>query len=251
MIIDTHAHYGHDYIFDEDNYDDTLIYWCDRYEIDHAIIQPSLPRPYIEDTKKIHDEIHVLCQKHKGRFFGMASINPHFTKKDYDTELIRCVKKLNYVGAKITPIGHAANPSYESCLHVYDICRRLKIPIMIHTGADSIFSNPINILNPAKTFPDVKFILAHAGSDLMFTTVLYTAKICSNIYLEPSWLNIYALKSAIEEIGPERIMFSSDMPMNVPVELAKFRAVTEDTGVLDQLLYKTALEVFQLDISGS
>ncbi len=248
MIIDTHAHYGHDYVFDEDNYDDTLLYYYNKYKIDYAIIQPSIPRPYIDETAKIHDEIYNLCQKHNNRFFGMASINPLFKPEDYDAELTRCIKKLGFVGVKITPIGHAAHPALESCLHVYEICRSLKIPVMIHTGSDISFANPINILAPAKAFPDIKFILAHAGGDILFTAALYVAEICNNVYLEPSFLNIYALKSAIDKIGPDRVMFSSDMPMNVPVELVKYRTITEDSVVLDKLFYKTALEVFKLNL---
>jgi len=248
MIIDTHAHYGHDYVFDEDNSIETLLYYCNKYGIDHAIIQPSIPRPYIEETAKIHNDIYAICQKYKGLFFGMAAINPHFKPEDYDAELTRCVKNLGFVGVKITPIGHAANPALESCMHVYEICRTLGIPVMIHTGVDTSFANPINLLAPARAFTDVKFIMAHAGAGIMFTTALYVAELCSNVYLEPSWLDIYSLKTAIDKIGSERIMFSSDMPMNIPVELAKYRAVTEDLAVLDQLFYKTALEVFQLVI---
>lgn len=248
MIIDVHVHYGHDYIFDEDNDEDTLLSWCEKCGIDYSIIQPSIPRPYLTETAKIHNKIYKLCQKHKNRFFGIASINPHFKQKDYDLELTRCIEKLDFVGTKITPIGHAVNPAGENCMHVYETCRKLKIPIMIHTGSDTVFANPMNILDPARSFPDVKFVLAHSGSNLLFSSALYISRICKNVYIEPSWLNIYALKTAIEEIGPERIMFSSDMPMNIPVELAKYRAVTDDLEVLDQLFYKTALEVFQLNL---
>jgi len=248
MIIDAHAHYGHDYVFDEDNYDDTLLYWYDTYGIQHAVIQPSVPRPYIEDTAKVHDEIYELCKKHGGRFFGMASIHPHFRPEDYDAELVRCIKTLGFVGVKITPIGHAAHPALESCMHAYETCAALDIPVMIHTGDGLPFSDPMNLLKPAKSFPGVKFIMAHAGSDAMFAAALYVSEMCPNVYLEPSWLNIYNLKRAIACIGPGRIMFSSDMPLNVPVELAKYQTATDDPAILDQLFYKTANEVFRLNL---
>jgi uncharacterized protein len=251
MIIDAHAHYGHDYVFDEDNFEDALLYWSDKNCIDHAIVQPSIPRPYLEETMKIHDEIYKLCNNHNGRFFGMASIHPHFRPDEYEVELVRCIRKLGFVGVKISPIGHAAHPALESCMHIYEICSKLNIPVMIHTGAGMPFADPLHLVKPAIAFPKVKFILAHAGTDTMSTAALFAAESCKNIYLEPSWLNIYSLKSAIDSIGPERIMFSSDMPMNIPVELAKYRTVTDDKAILDQMLYKTANEVFQLNLSNT
>jgi predicted TIM-barrel fold metal-dependent hydrolase len=248
MIIDVHAHYGHDYVFDEDNDGETLLYWCERYGIDHAVVQPSVPRPYPEDTSAIHNEIYALCEKHGGRFFGMAAISPHFKPEDYDKELTRCVKELGFVGVKITPVGHAAHPALQSCMHVYEICAGLDIPVMIHMDGNGSFSHPFNILEPAKSFPRVKFVMAHAGGSASFAAALYAAKLCPNIYLEPSWLDIYSLKSSLETLGPERIMFSSDMPMNIPVELAKYRALTEDASVLAQLFSKTSMHVFNFKI---
>lgn len=248
MIIDAHAHYGHDYVFDEDSTEEILLYWYDRCGIDHAVVQPSVPRPYVEDTARIHDDIHRLCKRHNGRFFGMASIHPHFKPEDYDAELERCVRELGFVGVKISPVGHAAHPALTSCMHVYEVCDRLGIPVMVHTGSAS-FENPGHLIKPAKMFPHVRFIMAHGGSDALFAAALYAAQECGNIYLEPSWLNIYSIKQAVDTIGPERVMFSSDMPMNIPVELAKYRTLAGDANVLDQLLFKTANEVFGLNIS--
>jgi predicted TIM-barrel fold metal-dependent hydrolase len=248
VIIDVHAHYGHDYVFDEDNYSEVLLYWCDRCGIDHAIVQPSVPRPYLEDTSAIHNEIFELCNQRRGRFFGMASINPHFKPGDYDKELTRCIKELGFVGVKITPVGHAAHPALQSCMHAYESCAGLNIPVMIHMDGNGCFSHPFNILEPAKAFPHVKFVMAHAGGNAYFAAALYAAQQCSNVYLETSWLDIYSLKNALEALGPERIMFSSDMPMNIPVELAKYRALTKDTEVLAQLFSKTAMDVYNLNI---
>lgn len=246
MLIDVHAHYGHDYVFDEDDFDDTLLYWCDKCSVDHAIIQPCIPRPYIKDTIEIHDAIYALVKAHGRRFSGMASIDPHFRPEDYERELTRCVKELGFVGVKITPIGHAANPAGQDSMFAYEISRGLNIPVMVHTGAGAPFADPLNIIKPAKAFPDVKFVMAHAGTDALFTAALHVAESCPNVYLEPSWLNIYSLKAAVESIGPARIMFSSDMPMNIPVEIAKYRALTDDPAVLDQLFCRTAIDVYGL-----
>jgi len=246
VIIDAHAHLGHDCVFDEDVTEEELVSFNNCCGIDCAIIQPLTPRPYIADHRAIHDEIYRLCLKYPGRFKGMVSINPHFRPEDYDGELIRCVKELGFIGVKITPIGHAAHPSSKDCLHVYEISRDLDIPVMIHTGAGAPFADPVSLLKAVRMFPNVKFILAHAGTDTMFTQALYLAEEFDHVYLEPSWLNVVSVKAAIDALGANRIMFSSDMPSNVPVELAKYRTILKDEKELEQVMYKTAREVFNL-----
>lgn len=246
MIIDVHAHLGYDFVFDEEITEDYLISWTDKYKIDISIVQPMICRPYLEDTMEVHDRIYRLMCKYPGRFLGMASINPHFRPEDYRAELTRCVKELGFKGVKITPIAHAAHPGSRDCMYVYEMCRELAIPVMIHSGSGIPFSDPLNVINAAAAFKDVKFILAHAGSDLAFHQALYVARSNENVYLEPSWLNVLNLKAAVQLLGPGKIMFSSDMPENIPVELEKYRTAFEDDTVLEQLFYRTAKFVFGL-----
>jgi len=246
MIIDVHAHLGYDHVFDEDFSESELLFWSEKCGIDHIIVQPSIPRPYVESTREIHDTVYDLCKAHSGRIFGMASISPHFEHADYDAELNRCVKELGFVGVKITPVGHAALPDSRNCMHVYETCTALDIPVMIHTGPGGFMSDPIKLLNPCKQFPRVKFIFAHSGGEEFYPAALFVAQQCENVYLDTSWLNVYSLKKAINSVGSGRIMFASDMPMNAPVELTKFKTAANDPAELEQMLFKTANEVFGL-----
>lgn len=63
MIIDSHVHLGEDYVFDEVNTEDELTKYYDEFNIDGGIIQPFLPRPYIEDHQEIHNRIAAYCKK--------------------------------------------------------------------------------------------------------------------------------------------------------------------------------------------
>ncbi|MDO8685664.1 MAG: amidohydrolase family protein, partial [Clostridiales bacterium] len=201
MIIDVHAHIGYDHVFDVEVTEDYLLSWVDKYKVDISIVQPLICRPYLVDTREIHNRIYRLICKYPGRFLGMASIDPHFRPEDYEVELTRCVKELGFVGAKITPIGHAAHPSSKDSMQVYEICRKLNIPVMIHTGAGTPFSAPMSMMNAVTAFKDVKFIMAHAGSNLMFQEALYIARTNDNVYLEPSWLDVLCVKTAVKVLG--------------------------------------------------
>jgi predicted TIM-barrel fold metal-dependent hydrolase len=82
----------------------------------------------------------------------------------------------------------------------------------------------------------------------MFQQAFYIAKEYENVFIEPSWLNIYNIKVVLEALGPTRLMFSSDMPANIPVELAKYKTLTDDSEILEQLLSRTAMDVFKLKL---
>lgn len=246
MIIDAHAHLGYDYVFDEEASEEDLLLWYDRFHVHGAIVQPFLNRPYLEDTRQIHDRIHSLCKSYPGRFFGMSSINPHFKPDDYQTEAKRCITELGFVGLKLTPHGHAVHPSSQDGLHVFETAKGLDVPVMVHTGAGAPFADPISLINALNNFKDLPVILAHAGTDLYFQQALYLAKIYENVYLEPSWLSIINVRKALKEIGPSKILFSSDHAVNVPVELAKYRTLLEEGPSLALVLGGNARRIFGL-----
>lgn len=247
-IIDAHAHLGYDHVFDEESTEEGLLYYYDKFGVTGAIVQPFISRPYLKDTADIHDRIHRLCLKHPGRFWGMASINPHFTPEDYEREAVRCVKDLGFVGIKLTPIAHAAHPGSVDGRHVFETARKLGVPVMVHTGNGAPFADPISLAYVVRDFKDVPIVLAHAGADMFFQQALYLARENDNVYLEPSWSSILNVRKALKTIGPEKIMFSTDHAINAPVELAKYRTLIEDEKQLERVLSGTAIEVFGLKV---
>jgi predicted TIM-barrel fold metal-dependent hydrolase len=248
MIIDVHAHIGEDVVFDEALTEQELIDAYAQHNIDGGIVQPYLPRIYMEAHRKIHDRIFELTKCEDKHFWGMASINPHFTPEDYDREAKRCIEELGFVAIKITPIGHATHPSSKDALHVWEVCRSLDIPLMIHTGAGVPFSDPISVESALNSFPDVTCVLAHAGSEMHNQQATYLAKKFDNVFLEPSWVGVLGVMNMIEQVGCGKILFSSDNIYNIPVELAKYRSLIKNTAELELVLFKNAVQIFDLKI---
>lgn len=246
LILDAHAHLGHDVVFDEESTEEELLAWHGRCRVSGAVIQPFVPRPYLADTAASHDRIAALCQSHPGRYFGMASINPHLRPEEYEGEAARCVKELGFVGIKLTPIAHAAHPASRDGRHVFEVAAALNVPVMVHTGAGIPFADPASLETVAAGFTKVPIILAHAGTDLFFAQALSLARRYAHVYLEPSWLSILNVRKALEAIGPGKIMFSSDHAVNIPVELCKYRTLLPEGEALARVLGGTAREVFGL-----
>ena len=248
MIIDLHVHLGVDVVFDKEIDEPELLRHYKKHTVDGGIVQPYLCRPYLEDTRQIHDRIHAFTKTTERKFWGMASINPHFRPEDYDAEAFRCIRELGFVGIKITSLGHACHPSSRDALHVFEVCRGLGVPLMIHTGAGIPFADPMSVEKALESFPGVTVVLAHAGSEMHNQQATYLARKWDNVYLEPSWVGAVGVQNMIREVGCGKILFSSDSVYQIPVELAKYRALIDDPDELDKVLYKNAVSIYRLKL---
>jgi len=248
MIIDVHAHLGHDYVFDEEQNEQELLDVYKENRIDRAIIQPFICRPYIEDTINAHNRIFKLCKNHPGRFWGMISIQPHFRPEDYKKEAKRCARQLGFVGIKIATIAHAVNPSGKDGFHVFEVAKMLNLPVMIHTGIGTPFADPISAWKVIETFSEVKTVIAHAGSGLMVQQAILLAQKFDNVYLETSWLPAPYILNILKTIGASKLMFASDLSLNVPVEIVKYKMLVKKNSDYERIMAGTAMEVFNLKI---
>lgn len=245
-IIDAHVHLGNDCVFDEEQTEVEILQTFKEHGVFGGIVQPFIPKMYVEDNVRIHDRIAAFCQNGKNRFWGMMSMNPHFNRDDYEKEAKRCILELHFVAIKITPIAHAVHPAKSDSMMVFELARELKVPVMVHTGAGVPFADPMQLVKPIEAFPEVKIVIAHGGSDNMMHSAIFLAKHYDNVYVEPSWLAIHNLMGMYKQLGAGKMMFSSDMLVNLPVELCKYNLVFKNQNDREQVFYKTASEVFNL-----
>lgn len=242
-VIDTHAHLGECCVFGLMGTEEEMFRRMEENGVDATIVQPF---PGAKDFLHRHDEIAELCDKYPGRFFGMASLSPHIGREQYRREVERCVKELKFVGVKLHTIGHAVNPLSEDGNLVFETAYELGIPAMVHTGLGIPFALPSLCIPAAQKFPGLKIVLAHAGWGIVSAEAQVAASVCSNLYLETSWCIGEDIRWMISTIGPHRVMMGADLPSNVPVEIAKYRALQLEPEAFDQVMGGTAIEVFGL-----
>ncbi|MHB1317111.1 MAG: amidohydrolase family protein [Anaerolineae bacterium] len=243
-IIDCHAHLGYDHVFDHDFSSSELIETYDALGVEGAIVQPALCRPYLDDVRAYHDAIAELCAAHPGRFWGMASITPHFRPGDLRQELTRCIRDLGFVGIKLTPIGHACSPSSRDGLALFALAEELGVPLMVHTGAGVPFSAPVQLIPGVERHPGVRVIMAHAGGELYMSETMLLVRY-PNVYFEPSWLGSQSTARLLTAAGPDRLLLSSDHASNLTTELAKYRSMAEGPA-LERILGLNAIGLFGL-----
>jgi len=245
MIVNPHAHIGDTVVFDAENFEEDLIRAMDANGIDVSIVMPSAGST---NAPAVHDRIAKMGEKYPGRIFGMIQYNPHTPVGELEREAERCVRDLKFVGIKIHPLGGAVNPLSKDGRRICDVAQRLNIPVMIHTGTGIPWALPSLSIPLARRYPDVKFVLAHAGMMVFTMEAWVAADVCPNIYLETSWCAAHDIAWLIRELGANRIMMAGDLISNFPVELAKFRSLNLPEDQLNWCLAKTAIEVFRLPV---
>ena len=243
QIVDTHAHLGECCVFGLNSTEEELIRRMDENNVAATIVQPY---PGATNASTVHDRIATLCDKYPGRFFGLASVSPHIGRSEYRREVVRCIRDLHFVGVKLHTIGHAVNPLSEDGEFVFATGHELGVPVMIHTGPGIPFALPALAIPAAKKYSGLKIILAHAGFAVFSAEAQVAASICGNVYLETSWCIGEDIRWMITTIGPDRVMMGSDLPSNVPVEIAKYRALDLEPAVYAKVMRQTAIDVFEL-----
>lgn len=242
-IIDAHMHLGEDLIYNSNDDEARVLGYMEEFGIDGVLLQPGL-KTY--DWRKSCERIRDFAADHPGRGWGIVSYTPHCSEEEYMEHVSWAINDLGFVAIKLHPEAYCCAANAPQAKKVYEAARALKVPVMIHTGNGVASALPSLAIAAARAYPDVTFVLAHAGGGMFGSEALVAAQVCSNIYLETSWCPVYVLKNFVESIGYERLMFGTDNPDNVGVELAKYRALHLSDEQLAWCLGHTAETVFSL-----
>lgn len=245
LIVDAHHHIDSCRVFDLDQDEESVLATMDRNEVSACLMQPF---PGAPNPREVHDHIANLTKRLPGRIFGVVSLNPHTDPDTYRSEARRCVKDLGFVAIKLHTIGHAVNPLSRDGETVFETARELGVPVMVHTGPGVPFADPAMVLPRAQQFPDLTFVLAHAGFGVFSGSAVAVARACPNVVLETSWSPGYDIAWMVRELGPRRVMFGSDLLTNTATELTKYRSLGLSDPDLQTVLGETARETFKLDV---
>lgn len=243
MIIDAHMHLGEDLIYNSNDDEERVLGYMREFGIDGVILQPGLKT---NDWHKSCERIRDFTVKHAGHAWGIVSYTPHCSKKEYMEHVSWAINDLGFVAIKLHPEAYCCAANAPQAQKVYEAARELKVPVMIHTGNGVASALPSLVIPAAMEYPDVTFVLAHAGGGMFGSEALVAAQVCSNIYLETSWCPVYVVKDMVKKLGCGRLMFGTDNPDNVGVELAKHRALHLSEEELGMCLGGTARKVFSL-----
>lgn len=242
-MIDTHVHLGVSKFTGVETNESDIISAMDKYGITASFV---MPQPTLDIISDVHKRIFEFSQKHPNKIYGMVSEDPWLEDSLYIEEVRKCVEEYKFVALKLHPLGHNISPLSPKCEKIYQLARKYNIPVLVHTGVGNPFSLPSLVIDPARRYPDVKFILAHAGFAVYTDEAVVAAKTCENIYLEPSWCQTYAVQKMINQVGIDRIIMGSDHLTNLPVELAKYHSINLSDQDLQKIFLENPQRIFNL-----
>lgn len=179
-------------------------------------------------AQDVNNDYIIKAQKeHPDRLFGYAFVNPR--DKNAATEL-RQLLDAGLQGLKLHPRLHAFPlSSLEMVGPLISICKEYKVPVFAHGTGNEEFNRPFHFDELANAFPDVPIIYGHMGAYNAVDDAIVVAKRNKNLYLDTSTAPYFECKLALKELGPEKLLMSTDWPGNdFRLELMKIELMTEN-----------------------
>lgn len=210
---------------------DEILSDMQEYGIDRTVLVPS--RREIATGTGSRRVIRAAAGA-AGRLRAMASVNPWYGEKAIAD--LRESVALGAVGLKL----HPALQGFLACGSVVDPVleevRRLGVPVYVHTGTPP-YAQPLQVVELARRWPDITFVLGHAGSTDLKRDALVAARMAENLLVETSWTLPLRLNELVEAWGAERVVFGSDAPeSSLAIELANHRAADLPDAVVAALM---------------
>jgi predicted TIM-barrel fold metal-dependent hydrolase len=163
-----------------------------------------------------------MVKRHPKLLVGFASVNP-LDPNAPDT-LERAVVDSGLRGVKLGPMYQLYRPDDEAVFPIYERAVRLGVPTLTHQGtsflgrtADLGESNPVRLDRVARTFPDLRIVIAHLGYPWGGEVVALLRKHphvyadCSALTGRP-WFLFNTLLNAHEYGALDKVLLGSDYP---------------------------------------
>ncbi len=161
-----------------------------------------------------NESIFQLCGRDR-RLLPFYFANPHEESDDY----VRAGKK--YYGLKLGPAIHGVALTDERHRELVAQAGTFGHPVYLHCLGFAGFDVEA-LLRLARAFPDVNFVLGHAGNGNCDFFAVDAIQPCANIYFETSGGFSSVIAYAVQRLGLTRILFGSEYPLQEPsLEIAK------------------------------
>lgn len=197
------------------------------------------------------------------RRIGFASVNPN--RQSADKLLREAIEGYSLKGLKLAPIYQCFDPASTLPYPLYAMANALQIPIMWHQGTSYVSNGPLNLSNPvlldpvARSFPDLKMIVAHLGHP-WFAEAACLVRKHPNVYADMSalstrpWQMYNAMITALEYGIQDKIFFGTDFPFFTVEQtidgLRNVNAIVEGTNlprvpeaVIEAIIHRDTLSI--------
>ena len=222
MRGDFEAYLNDDFRDDSDKLDlNALLELEDEASMDVAVVMPTpQPNPQNDELADvIRDNIRVL---------GCSLIHP--TEPDPIEKVKLSAGEWGMKGIKLMPAIHNYNVDDPMVRPVVEAAHDCGLIISIHSGPNNCHPNRIGTV--ASWVPDTPVIMDHMGFPDDLDAAISQAKVNKNIFLGTTILRFHRrwgtdpdtvvpteVKHAVDTLGPEQIVFGSNLPEYRPIQV--------------------------------
>ena len=230
MIIDAHAHVGHGRY--KSLPPEELLRQMDEYGVDRAVICP-VEEQIILYNREGNDFILAQVRRYSTRFIGFAVANPWYGPAAVE-ELKRALGE-GLRGLKLHPTFQGFSVNDPIAYPLVETAARYGVPIYVHTGTPH-FGEPFKLVELARRYPEVTFIMGHAGASDFWYDLPRCHRFAPNILFETSRNGPANYHHMALNIGADYLVFGSNAPeSSYPLEMASIRDVFKDPADLDKI----------------
>jgi hypothetical protein len=244
MIVDAHVHIGKSTRLQIDVDGEHLIRMADKIGLQQICCTDLTALFYDmhEGNKLLFGEM----KRFPDRIIGYASLHSTRFGAEALDELDRCANDYGMRGLKIysTPQMSIAEPA---TIPILEKTVQLGFPILAH-------ATPHECEYLMAAVPECKLMMAHAAAQPFahgdWNRAIMAAKRFPNLYLETasSTIDTGFLETCVRELGAEKIIFGSDIPLLDPyLQLSKIRDTNIESDQLDKILSGNVLRLMRLD----
>lgn len=239
-IIDSHVHLGHG--LNMALMPDALLAMMDKACVRAAVVCP-MDKFLAVHNREGNEYVAGVVRDFPDRFTGMASVNPWFGK-DAERELVRALES-GLTGLKL----HSVLQGFRLSDHIVDPLLRIamdfKVPVYMHTGTAGC-AEPFHAVELARRFPELNFIMGHAGASDYYNDTVRALEFCDNLWIETSRNGPanFCLWKTFNVI--DRIVFGSNAPEYIPeLEIANLKDVFTDPDERERVFSKNIRDVYR------
>jgi predicted TIM-barrel fold metal-dependent hydrolase len=210
-------------------------------------------------TSGVNQFVAEYVKEDPKRLLSCGSLHPRHTR-DIEKDVEHLLRlKLRMI--KIHPPHQLLYPNdYLNGVKELEIIYRAAeangIPVMFHTGtsvfpgARNKYGDPMYVDDVAVDFPKLRILLAHGGRPLWMDTAFFLVRRHPNVYLDISSIPPQSLLKYFPRLEgiAHKTLFGTDWPgpgvPEIKSNLDEFRALALSESAKDQILSRTALEIW-------
>jgi len=219
MIVDCHVHIGKLTWFHMDVDAAFLVRAADKACIDKMMVTDGMALSY--DVREGNESVRREVAKYPDRFYAYYTVSSAYHAPDLVEELERYVNDYDFRGLKIYSVPPLQVIDTPYMIPLLEKAAELRIPVLAHSTGQECESLCHEV-------PELVLLNAHMGccpqANGDWHRSIAAAKRCPNIYLDTtsSSFDNNMIETAVSEVGAERVLYGSDLPLLDPtLQIAK------------------------------